>query len=179
MDSRARAQLNGWMARLADGDRGAIQPAYEGLWPLVRSFAARVLSNPADADDAAQQALLKVFERACDFDPARDAASWVFTIVAFECRTIRRRTERRREDGDGPALDLLCGDRTPEDALIARDLEAAARELVASLRPDDAKTILDAMAKDRDEASGPTLRKRLQRALARLRVLWREKHGTE
>jgi hypothetical protein len=77
------------MVRLADGDRGAFGPLYDTLWPVLLGFARRALAGSPDAEDAAQTALMKVFSRACDFDPSRDALSWVLGIAAFECRTLR------------------------------------------------------------------------------------------
>src|SRR5215813_612631 len=85
------------MARLADGDRSAFSTVYQALWPVLRAFVARQLPMP-DSEDAAQEALLKVFARASEFDPERDALSWALGIAAFEIRSTRKRSLRRRED---------------------------------------------------------------------------------
>jgi RNA polymerase sigma-70 factor (ECF subfamily) len=165
------------MARLAAGDRSAIPPAYEVLWPLVRRFSMRALAGSADAEDVAQQALLKVFDRVADFDPKRDALPWVLAIAACECQTARRRTWRRREHaGLEPALVLAAPD-DPEGEVMGRELEAAVRDAVGELAPGDAAIVRSAMADV--GGMGATMRKRLSRALARLRILWRTKHGTE
>src|SRR5260370_788744 len=84
------------MWRLAEGDRTAFRPVFALVWPQVRAFAARLV-GPADGEDAAQAALLKIFSRASEYDRARDALPWVLGIAAWECRTLRRRWERRRE----------------------------------------------------------------------------------
>lgn len=44
---------------------------------------------------AALAAVLKVFSRASEYDPERDALVWALGIAAWECRTIRRKRERR------------------------------------------------------------------------------------
>ena len=62
------------MARLADGDREAFPPVFAVLGPLLRRFAARELRG-LDAEDVAQEALLKVFAHAAAFDRERDALS--------------------------------------------------------------------------------------------------------
>jgi RNA polymerase sigma-70 factor (ECF subfamily) len=91
-----RAELRRLMERLADGDRGAFRPAFDLLWPRLRAFGLRYAR--ADGEDAAQQALLRVFSRASEYDRERDALAWALGIAAWECRTFRRKRQRRRED---------------------------------------------------------------------------------
>ena len=93
---RSQDELQSLMARLAQGDRGAFHPVFETLWPVLRRFAARHLP-PQEADDAAQEALLKIFHRAARFDPDRSALAWALGTAAYEVRTARRRSQRRRE----------------------------------------------------------------------------------
>ena len=163
------------LARLADGDRSALHPAFTLAWPVARDFARAALRQAPDADDAAQQALLKLFARAADFDARRDVLPWMLTFVANECRTVRRRHQRRREDPLAAATEQRSGEGGPEAELIERDLARAAREAVAALPSADAETILAALADDRPR--GAAFRKRLQRARQRLREAWSERHG--
>jgi len=170
-----RAEIQRLLKRLANGDRTAIVPSFEALWPVLRSFSARALGNDADAEDAAQQALMKLYAQVNDFDSSRDSLAWVFAIVTYECRTIRRRKQRKREVMDESLAACEATDVSPEHVLIERDLEAAVLECLAELSGDDAPTILAGIAEDRPRADA-TFRKRLQRALGRLRLLWRTKH---
>jgi RNA polymerase sigma factor (sigma-70 family) len=176
-----RAEIQALVIRLADGDRSAIVPAVEALRPLVRRFCARVLGNVADAEDTTQHTLLKLFDQVADFDARRDAVAWALTIASFECRTLRRKAERRREDGrDVERLDLAAAHETAEEALVRRDLEAAVRDVLGTLRAEDIETILQAIMGDPGRRPrSPAFRKRLQRAIERLRVAWRAKHGSE
>jgi RNA polymerase sigma-70 factor (ECF subfamily) len=175
---QARAEIQTLLRRLADGERAAIEPAFDVLWPLVRDFSARALRHDADGEDAAQQALAKLFEQAADFDAARDGVAWVLTIASYECKTIRRKRQRRREDGlEHAAAPAAIAD-TPETLVIEQDLEDAVRALLDGLREEDAQAIRAAMA-DARPAADATFRTRLQRALGRLRVAWRAKHGTQ
>lgn len=176
-----RARIQALMVRLADGDRTAIEPAFAELWPVVQRFCARALQGEGDAEDAAQQAIVRAFEQAASFDAQRDATAWVLTIAAFECRTIRRRRERRREGGLDAAHRLPSKDAGPEELAARRNLVAALRDAIAELSPEDEETILAAMdlGGARAGVAPATFRKRLQRALERLRFVWRTKHGTE
>jgi RNA polymerase sigma-70 factor (ECF subfamily) len=163
------------MVRLADGERDAFEPVFALLWPVVRAFAARALPVPAEADDAAQSALLKVFARAAAFDTSREVLPWALGIAAYECRTLRKARMRRREElGEAPEqVDPV----TPEDAVIDRDLQAAAAEVLGGLSALDAETLLAAARGERDPSA--TFRKRLERALARFRKEWRTRHGAD
>jgi RNA polymerase sigma-70 factor (ECF subfamily) len=173
-----RAELCRLMARLADGERAVFGEVFARLWPQLRAFAVRLLGD-ADGEDAAQAALLRVFSRASEYDPSRDALAWALGIAAWECRTLRRKRQRRREEPE-PAEGLALADAgpTPEETAVDRDLLAAAAEVLGTLRPMDAET-LAALAGGRRPALGATFRKRLARALARFRVAWRTKHGNE
>lgn len=170
------------MVRLADGDREAFGPLYDALRPVLLGFARRALAGSPDAEDAAQTAMMKLFARASEFDPGRDALSWALGIVAYECRTLRKKARRRRElpeEGE-PLATQASSEPTPEDSLIEHDLEAAAVEVLGALRPEDAATLRLVAAGDRpDGVAGPTFRKRVERALSRLRAAWSTQHGPE
>src|SRR5882724_11718003 len=63
--------LNALMARLGDGDRSAFGAVFRLLWPPTLRLCLSMLKNDADANDAAQQGMEKVFSRASDYDPSR------------------------------------------------------------------------------------------------------------
>lgn len=178
MDSIARAQLNEHMRRLADGDRSAFEPVFASLWAPLRSFCARALS-PADAEDAAQHALLKVFDRASTFEPEGDALTWAMAIASWECRTVLRRRGRAREVADDFLSAKVDSTASPERRVIDAELEAAALEVLGSLSPSD-RTTLELTMRDEPPEDVPqaTFRKRRERAMARLRDAWRRVHGS-
>jgi RNA polymerase sigma factor (sigma-70 family) len=178
MNPARRAELQEAMSRLADGDRAAFHTVFVLTWPLVRSFALATLRGVSDAEDAAQQALVRVFERAAQFEKGRDPVPWILAIVMYECRTLRRRGARRREgpleDSETPA----ALDPSPEEQAVARDLERAAREVLAELPPMDVETILESLrAGEKRSVVAATFRKRLERARRRLRAAWSARHG--
>lgn len=176
MDSAARAQLHRNMVSLADGNRSAFSPVYRALWPVLRAFVARHLPPP-DSEDVAQEALLKVFARASNFDPERDALTWAVGIAAFEVRTARKRTERRREEF-GERVRQKPMD-SPEQSLVDRDLEAAALEILGTLRPLDIETLQTVLKSGSPSVARATFRKRVERSLKRLKLAWRMRHGAD
>ena len=166
------------MTRLADGDRSAFHPAFEALWPILRRFMGRHLSPP-EAEDAAQEALLKIFRQVSRFDSSRSAMAWVIGVAGFEIRTARRRQHRRREAPDGEKALLTHADpsQNPEEAAVLRDLEDTVREALGDLSPEDAETLRLYSQGRRPTVAAGTFRKRVQRALARVRNNWRVTDG--
>lgn len=178
MDREQKARLQVLMVRLADGDRTAFDPIYEALWPVVRRFAERTLAGSPDAEDAAQVAFMKLFSRVSEFDPRRDAVTWVLGVAAHECRTFRQKQRRRREDptSDG---ERHASDPSPEDAVMVRDLHAAIGEVLGDLTVGDAATLRAVLDGQRPAVSSATFRKRVERALTRLRTAWSSRHGLD
>lgn len=173
MDRLERARLHEAMTRLAAGDRDAFQAVYDRAWPEVRGLALRLLRDPVAAEDAAQDALLKVFERASVFDPERDALPWILGTAAWECRTARTRGRRRKEVALEP---LIAPGPTPEEAVVAADLRAALEVALGALTPSDLATLEAAAGGPRPAIGAAAFRKRLQRARSRLRAAWRATH---
>jgi RNA polymerase sigma factor (sigma-70 family) len=173
MDKDARHELSIWMTRLADGDREPLSIVLARLLPELRRFTARTLGDRADADDAAQRALVSVFARASEFEPGRDALAWAIGIAAWECRTTLRARTRRRDDAALP--DIVASEASPEAALIERDLIAAIEEATGVLAPADREAL--GLGDTSSNLAAATLRKRRQRALLRLRQVWSRIHG--
>ena len=174
-----RRQIQVEMLRYAAGHRDAFEPLFALLWPLVRSFTARALGS-ADAEDAAQDTLLKVFARIADFDPTRDALGWALGIAYYEVRTLRRRVQRRREDELGGVERVEQDELLADEALIAAQLREALAATLAQLSDDD-RQVLDEVLRDVDLQGGPAgsaARKRRQRARDRLRAIWRKLYGS-
>lgn len=176
MERIQREDLQRDLTRLADGDRDAFHPVFVRLWPLLRGFAARHLPRE-EADDVAQEALVRVFARAAEFDPRRDALSWALGVAAWEIRTSRRRRYRRREEAMPAALDRADGAPGPEDAAMEAERQAMVDDALAALPAADAATLRAFLAGGGSEVTGATFRKRVQRALGRLREAWRMSHG--
>ncbi len=168
------------MTALAEGDREAFDVAYREALPPLRAYARRILGDGPDAEDATQEALLNLFRSAARFDGSRDALPWILSIGANACRNELRRRMRRREVST-PLDQVETSERAPnlEREVIERDLVAAAEAVVNTLRPGDAETIRTLIhERGRPAISAAAFRKRVERALTRLRLAWKEKHET-
>ena len=175
MTPAGRSALQEELTALARGERAAFDPLFRRLWPLLRGFARRFL-QAEEADDTAQEALLRIFRRASEFDPARDALAWTLGIAAWQVRTHRTKARRRREEGAETPLEREDSAPSPEEQAAAGELAAALERALAELPPDDAATLLAYARGERPDLPGATFRKRVERALDRLRALWRIRH---
>jgi len=156
------------MVRFADGERAAFQPLFDALWPVLLAFTSRTLEPTADAEDAAQAAMLKVFSRIADFDRGRDGVSWALGIAGYEVMTVRKQRSRRREAGSGSFERMEQQGANVEERLLADELREVVRSLVGELPERDRAALAYAFtgaAPPTDE----TARKRRFRALERLR----------
>jgi RNA polymerase sigma-70 factor, ECF subfamily len=165
-------ELDLLIGRLADGDRRAFAPSFELLWPRVRALCFSILRHPQDADDAAQEAMQKILTRASDYDRARPALPWALAIAAWESRTIARRVQRRREV-DTQGLAAIESGAGADDELARRELNAAVTSAMHELSAEDRAALVGAFWEEARESASPALRKRRQRALARLRAAFR------
>lgn len=177
--SGVRAEIQASMVLYADGHRDAFQPLFQRLWPLVYEFTRRALAGAADAEDAAQSALLKVSSRVADFDRERDALGWVLGIAYYEVLTLRRKRQRRREDHKD-TLDAASQGVSGEDTVIAKELFQALETSLSQLPAPDRELLLAVVHDDgtRDDVKSSTTRKRKQRARERLRTVWRRLYGS-
>src|SRR3954469_17439760 len=59
-------------------------------------FAYRMLGSPSEAEDAAQETLLRAWKHAGDYDPARATVrTWVYRIATNVCLDMLRNARRR------------------------------------------------------------------------------------
>lgn len=164
--------LDALMARLAEGDRSAFTPVFEQLWPPTLRFCASLLKNNADAADAAQLAMEKILVRASDYDARRPAMPWALAIASWECRTIIRKSTRRREVAGDTAPEGVTGEAELEH--VQREMAAAALNALGTLPDTDREALVAAFWDETASVTGATLRKRRERALTRLKhAFWR------
>ncbi|MBU3062505.1 RNA polymerase sigma factor [Nocardia sp. NEAU-G5] len=67
------------------GDPEAIAAIVDGAHPHVQRFAHHLCASSADAEDAAQEALITLYRKIGTLRTATAIASWMFRIVRNEC----------------------------------------------------------------------------------------------
>jgi len=79
------------MARVARGDRWAYQQLARRHLPAMLGLARRILGNAADAEDVAQEALLRVWTHAPRWQPLAAFRTWLTRVVVNLCLDRKRR----------------------------------------------------------------------------------------
>jgi RNA polymerase sigma-70 factor, ECF subfamily len=99
------------------------------LWAV----AVRTLSDPEDAADALQEAMISAFRRAGSFRGDSAVTTWLHRIVVNACLDRMRRRSARPEvaGGDERLLDVLASGETGADPAVGSELSM---EVMAALR---------------------------------------------
>jgi RNA polymerase sigma factor (sigma-70 family) len=117
------------------GDLSSLAAVISGSHPHVRRFAVSLCATPADAEDAAQEALIILYRKIGTLRASGALASWMFRIVRNEC--LRRlRVAVRSSPRTVPELS-----RSPEQDVLQR-LEADRIAAAIAELPDDQRLVL-------------------------------------
>lgn len=109
------------LARTARGDRSAARVLTLRLTPRVYAHALRVLGDRAEAEDVAQEALMRLWRIAPDWQAGQaKVTTWLYRVTANLCTDRLRRAGRR-----GPSLDALPDPADPTPDAAARMQDAA------------------------------------------------------
>ncbi|MBL8057970.1 MAG: sigma-70 family RNA polymerase sigma factor [Anaerolineales bacterium] len=164
------------IARARAGDETAFTPLVESYQAAIYNLCYRMLGNPQEAEDAAQEAFLRAYSQLRRYDPSRSFKTWLFSIASHYCIDLlrkRRLTWLSIEDEalpPHPALhDPTLG---PEESATRREQTAAIQGLLGRLAPDDRTVIVmrywyDLSYEEIAEATGATVsavKSRLHRA---------------
>ena len=176
--------LDALLARTAQGDRLAYGALYQSVGPKLFAVCLRMLPERAEAEDALQDVMLKIWHNAASFDRERgNALAWVHAVARNTCLDrlrAARRAPRIATSGE-EGLDLLDLQADPradaESTLIARADMARVLACMAELPADRARAVQGAYLRGESyqelatRAGVPmnTLRTWLRRALISLR----------
>jgi RNA polymerase sigma-70 factor, ECF subfamily len=131
--SESNAEL---VERARTGDASAFETLVRRHFGAAYATALGVLGEPAEAEDASQDAFVTALERIEDCDPERFTA-WLLRIVRNQAISALRRRNVRLAAPLDTAVGLASGDdpaRNTDRALLRERLTAALRQLPARQR---------------------------------------------
>ena len=79
-------------------DPRGLEACYASFGRRVRRLCKGLLGNDADAEDAAQEVFLKLFERAPQFEGRARFSTWVHRLTVNHCLNRRQRERTRRAE---------------------------------------------------------------------------------
>ena len=85
------------IARAKAGDQGAFEQLVLDNQNRVYSLALRMLGDPEDAQDAAQEAFLNAWRALPTFKGESSFSTWVYRLTSNACIDHLRRRKRRRD----------------------------------------------------------------------------------
>ena len=125
---------------------------HEAFYELVRPFeraiyfaAMGVLNNPADAEEVAQETVLKAFDALPNFRFEAKFSTWIIQIAINESRMKLRKdrrhlyesieAQRHDDEGDYRPRDLADWREIPSEELQRKELREALKRAIAALAP--------------------------------------------
>jgi len=132
-----------WIQQALKGDEAAYANIVETYQRPVYNLCYRMLGDPIDAEDAAQETFWRAYQNLKRYDPARSFPTWLLSIAAHYC--IDQQRKRRI-----PILsvDLLPEEDAPDPApnpeRVVGELEESAqmRRLLGKLGPQDRAAVI-------------------------------------
>ena len=97
------------MARVARGDEPAYRQLARRHLPVAIALARRILGNSADAEDVAQDALLRVWIHAPRWQPLALFRTWFRRVVVNLCLDRKRRVPWVDLEAAGELVDPTAG----------------------------------------------------------------------
>jgi RNA polymerase sigma-70 factor (ECF subfamily) len=139
------------MLRVKRGDSAAFAELVDKYKQPVMNLVCRLLRDPAEAEDLAQNVFIQVHKSAHRYQPSARFTTWLFTIARNLCLNEIRRRSRHPADSldashpdseDLPARQFEDSKTaSPPDALLRRELEHKIDEALASL-PEPQRTAI-------------------------------------
>ena len=129
--------------RVCHGDKEAFYGLVRPYERAVYVAAVSILNNPADAEEVAQEAVLKAFTHLAEFRAEAKFSTWLVQITINEARSRLRKDrrhlyesideERTDEEGDYSPKDFADWREIPSETLKRDELRNALQRALASL----------------------------------------------
>ena len=128
-----------WIEQALQGDRKAFGQLVRAYERPVYNVTYRMLGDPAEAEDAAQETFLRAYAKLATYQPGRKFVNWLLSIASHHC------IDRLRRKGRAPQLSLdgplppqwLTSDTPRPDQLVTKKQERERVREVLEVLPAD------------------------------------------
>lgn len=140
-----------WVIQAQRGNPDAFDRLLEHFQRPVYNLCYRMLGDPAEAEDAAQETFLRAYMNLHRYDQGRAFSTWLLSIAAHYCiDQIRKRRMRLVSidnnpfdpESDEPYLDLPDPEPGPEVKTVQLESQHRMQALLANLNPQDRAAII-------------------------------------
>lgn len=138
------------VARAKSGDADAFAQLVEANQNRIYSLALRMVGNPEDAADLAQEAFLSAWRGLERFQGEAAFSTWLYRLTSNACIDFLRKEKRKRAAGsvlylddteEGATLDLPDYDADPHRQLEQSEVREAIANGLAELSPEHRKVL--------------------------------------
>jgi RNA polymerase sigma-70 factor (ECF subfamily) len=127
MADQAQDELVALLARVATGDRAAFAVLYQRTGAKLFASVRRILANKAAAEDAVQEAYVRIWRRSGDFNPTiASPIAWMTTIARHAAIDNVRRGAERVSAASGE-IDADLADRLADPSASPERMAAGGR----------------------------------------------------
>ncbi|MHC3127945.1 RNA polymerase sigma factor [Brevundimonas sp. GN22] len=119
------------LGRVAKGDPAAIQAMVARKLPRILNLAARLLGDPIEAEDVAQETMLRVWKQSAKWKPGQAKFdTWIYRVGLNLCYD---RLRRRRETPVETFPEMVDDGPAPDRGLLAAETGARVQQVLMRL----------------------------------------------
>ena len=134
------SQEQNWIAAAQAGDQSAFEQLVRLYEKRVYALTSRMCHNPADAEEAAQEAFLAAWQGLPFFRGDSSFSTWLYRLASNACVDVLRREGRHQAaaslDDEDAAIDLPDHSLSPHDEAERSELRRQIEAGLAALPPD-------------------------------------------
>ncbi len=172
-DEQVREQELAWIRGTLNGDQAAFTSLVDAYSGPVYNLCYRMLNNPIEAEDAAQETFIRAYTRLNTYDQKRKFVNWILSVASHYCiDQLRRRRASWISLEDMPYVQMEDHKDGPEDILMRTEAGRDVQRHLCVLPPDYRLVLVlrywyQLSYKEISEATGDTesaIKSRLHRA---------------
>jgi RNA polymerase sigma-70 factor (ECF subfamily) len=132
-------QERAWIEQALTGDREAFGQLVRAYERPVYNLTYRMLGDPAEAEDAAQETFLRAFNKLATYQPERKFVNWLLSIASHHCIDRLRRRNRAPQlslDGPMPPQWLTSDAPRPDQVVDKKQRREQVRQVLETLPAD-------------------------------------------